>query len=57
MNIKLSRKYGISPEKIEKNALNSERFRTLFNMHRIERTDKTNARLDRFDRKKYLRKR
>ena len=57
MNIKLSRKYDISPEKIEKNAFNSERFRTLFNMHRIERTDKTNVRLDRFDRKKYLRKR
>ena len=57
MNIKPSRKYSISPEKVEKNALNSERFRVLFNMHRIERTDKKNARLDRFDRKKYLRKR
>ena len=56
-NIKPSRKYGISPEKNENNALKSERFRTLFNMHRIERTDKTNARLDRYDRKKYLRKR
>ena len=56
VNIKPSRKYGISPEKIEKNALNSERFRTLFNMHRIERTDKTNARLDRFDRKKIPKK-
>ena len=51
MNIKPSRKYGISPEKVEQNALNSERFRTLFNMHRIERTDKTDARLDRYDKK------
>ena len=57
MNIKPSREYGISPEKIEKSALSSERFRTLFNMHIIERTNKMNARLDRYDRKKYLRKR
>ena len=52
MNIKPSKKYGISPEKVENKALSSERFRTLFNMHRIDRTSKTSARLDRFHKKK-----
>ena len=37
MNIKPSVKYGISPENIESKSLSSERFRTLFNMHRIKR--------------------
>ena len=54
MNIKPSKKYGFSPDTIEDKALNSERFRTLFNMHRIDRTGKMSARMDRFDKKKYL---
>ena len=52
-----SLKYGISPENIESKSLNSERFKTLFNMHRIEKTSKLNDRLDRYDKKIYQRKR
>ena len=47
MNIQPSKKYGFSPEEVESRALKSERFRTLYNMHRIEKTDKLNKRLDR----------
>ena len=57
MNIKPSLKYSISPENIEIKALNSERFKTLFNMHRIEKTNKLADRMDRYDKKRYLRKR
>ena len=52
MNIRTSKKYGISPEEFESRALNSKRFRVLFNMHRIEKTDKLNKRMDRYDKKK-----
>ena len=37
--------------------MSSERFRTLFNFHRIERTKLVNNRLDRYDKKKYKAKR
>ena len=57
MNIKPSVKYGISPENIESKSLSSERFKTLFNMHRIEKTQKLNVRLDRYDKKIYQRNR
>ena len=56
MNIMSSLKYGISPENIESKSLNSERFKTLFNMHRIEKTSKLNDRLDRYDKKIYQKK-
>ena len=56
MNIQPSKKYGFSPEEVESRALTSERFRTLYNMHRIEKTFKLNKRMDRYDRKKYLKK-
>ena len=52
MNIKPSVKYGISPENIESKSLSNERFNTLF-----KKTSKLNARLDRFDKKIYQRKR
>ena len=42
MNIQPSKKYGLSPEKVKSHALKSERFRTLYNMHRIEKTVKLN---------------
>ena len=42
MNIQPSKKYGLSPEKVKSHALKSERFRTLYNMHRIEKTLKLN---------------
>ena len=57
MNIQPSKKYGFSPDEVESRALKSERFRTLYNMHRIEKTDKLDKRMDRYDRKKYLGKR
>ena len=57
MNIHPSKKYGFSPEEVESRALRSERFRTLYNMHRIEKTDKLNQRQDRYDQKKYSKKR
>ena len=47
MSIQPSKKYGLSPEKVE----------TLFNMYRIEKTNKLNLRMDRYDRKKYSKKR
>ena len=51
MNIQPNQKYGLSPEEVESRALKSKRFRTLYNMHRIEKTDKLNIRMDRFDQK------
>ena len=57
MNIQPSKKYGLSPKEVESRALKSERFRTLYNMHRIEKTDKLNIRMGRFDQKKYSKKR
>ena len=57
MNIQPSKKYGFSPKEVESRALKSEKFRTLYNMHRIEKTDKLNLRIDRYDQKKYSKKR
>ena len=37
MNIRPSAKYGSSPEEVEKRALESERFKVLYNMHRLEK--------------------
>ena len=51
MNIRPSKKHGISPEEVESRALNSKIFRVLFNMHRIEKTGKLNKRMDRYDKK------
>ena len=45
------------PLKKSKVAHESERFRTLYKMHRIEKTDKLNIRMDRFDLKKEKTKR
>ena len=44
MNIQPSKKYGFPPEEVEKRALQSERFRTVYNTHRLEKTDKLNQR-------------
>ena len=49
MNSVQSEKHGLSPDEIEKKSLYSERFRTLFNFHRIERTKLVNDRLDTYD--------
>ena len=57
MNLMKCVKYGLSPEEIERQSLTSERFGTLFNMHRIEKTWKPHARLDRYDIRRYSTKR
>ena len=57
MNIQPSKRHGFSPEEIEKRALQRKRFRTVNNMHILEKTDKLNQRQDRYDKKKYGRKR
>ena len=56
MNIQPSKKYDFSPEEVEKRELQSERFRTVYNMHRLEKTDKLNQRQVRYDKEKYDRK-
>lgn len=56
MNNMESGNNGFSPEEIETKWLSDERFRTMFNMHRIEKT-KLHDRLDRYDQKKYSAKR
>ena len=55
-NISPSKKYGFAPERVERESLWSEKFKSLFNMHRLERSEKTAARLDRCDDKVYERK-
>ena len=57
MNVTPSVKYGLVPERIEQEALKSERFRILFNMRRLEKTEKMHGRLERYDEKVYQRKR
>ena len=49
MNIRPSAKYGFSPEEVEKRALESEKFKVFYNMHRLEKTNKLNQRQDRYD--------
>ena len=56
MNIQSSKNYGFSPEEVESCTLKSKKFRTLYNMHRIEKTDKLNLRIDRYDEKKNSKK-
>ena len=57
MNVKKSTKYGLSPEEIERRSLSEERFKAIFNMHRLEKTQKLHRRLDDHDVKKYSAKR
>ena len=37
MNIQPSKKYGFSPEEVERRALESEKFRIVYNMHRLKK--------------------
>ena len=57
MNSVLNEKCRLSPNDIKRKSLSSEKFRTLFNFHRIERTKKIHDRLDRYDKKNTGRKR
>ena len=51
MNNALSKKCGLSPEEIETTSLSEEKFRTLFNFHRIEKSRQVPERLNRYDKK------
>ena len=55
MNNLKSQKYELSPEQIEQISLAGERFKTIFNIHRIEKTKKLHDRLDRYDKRRGLR--
>ena len=57
MNISPSRKYGIASNVVESRSQKDEKFKTLFNMHRLERSAKLHDRLDRYDDKIYERNR
>ena len=56
MNNLLNEKYGLPPEEIETRSLSDERFRTLFNFHRIEKTRQVHERLNRYDKKMQVQK-
>ena len=51
MNIQPSKNYDFSPKEVEGRTWKSKKFRTLYNMHRIEKKDKLNLRIDRYDQK------
>ena len=53
MNSVISKKYGLSPEEVETRSLSDEKFRALFNFHRIEKTRQVHERLNRYNKKKY----
>ena len=53
MNNVISKKYGLSPEEVETRSLSDEKFRALFNFHRIEKTRQVHERLNRYNKKKY----
>ena len=57
MNTMESENYRLSSEDIEQQSIASERFKTIFNMHRIDKTMKLHERLDRYDRRRYTSKR
>ena len=52
MNSVQNEKYGVSPNETENKSLTSERFRTLSNFYRTEKTKMLHNRLDRYDKKK-----
>ena len=51
MNLRPSKKYGMAPEEVERRALSNERFKTIFNMKIIEKTQRLHRRLDDYDKK------
>ena len=53
MNLKPSNKYGLPSEDVEYRALSNERLKTIFNMKRIEKTQRLHCRLDGYDKKRY----
>ena len=51
MNLSPSKKYGLPPEQLECRALSNERFKIIFNMKTIEKTQGPHHRLDDYDKK------
>ena len=54
MNLRPIKKYGLAPEEVEQRAQSNERFKTIFNMKRIEKTQRLHRRLDDYDEKNIL---
>ena len=52
MNLRPSKKYGLPPEEVERWVLSNERFKTIFNMKELKKTQKLHHKLDDFDKKK-----
>ena len=53
MKIMKSVKCNLLPQEIERRSLSNEQLRTIFNMHRIDKTEKLHDRLDRYDKKRH----
>ena len=56
MNSLPTAKYGVEPDKIEKRSLESDWFREWFDIRRLSRNSKAQPRYERYQEKKYLRK-
>ena len=57
MNSLPSAKYGLQPDKIEKKSKESEEFRVWVDIRRLSKISKAQPRYERYEKKKYLRKR
>ena len=56
MNSLPTAKYGVEPDKIEKRSLESDWFREWFDIRRLPKISKAQPRYERYQKKKYLRK-
>ena len=56
MNFLPTAKYGVEPDKIEKRSLESDWFREWFDIRRLSGISKAQPRYERYQKKKYLRK-
>ena len=56
MNTLHTTKYGVKPDKIEKRSLESDWFREWFDISRLSRISKAQPRYERYQKKKYIRK-
>ena len=53
LNMNLMKSVGFTPEETGRRSLESEHFKTVFNIHRLEKTKKLHNRLGRYDARKY----
>ena len=56
MNILPSKKYKFLPEEVEKKSIENKKFKAVYNMHRLEKTNKLNVRQDRYDKKSTIKR-